>query len=112
MLDLLIDAAAAAKPETDKRRHSLHGCIGIRTDGTIVKARNGSSPGKSPYSHAEVRVCRKLNKGSTVYVARVLKNGAVANSKPCRTCMSMMRAKGISVVTYSLGPAEWKSVRL
>jgi tRNA(Arg) A34 adenosine deaminase TadA len=113
MLNLLIAAAVAAKPDTDRRRQSLHGAIAVRTDGTIVQARNGSAPNRAPRGHAEARVCLKSDKGAKIYVCRLLKDGKTfANSRPCKSCMNIMRSKGISAVYYSLGENEWGSISL
>ena len=72
-----------------------------------------------PTLHAEASAIKKLldqNRlsdlvGSTLYVTRFTKAGAVACSKPCHNCESLCKSVGIRTVRYidSLGrPAEMR----
>jgi hypothetical protein len=94
------------------RRKSHVGAIGIRTDGTVVQAWNGSPGGttyeRCPSAHAEARLVRKLDAGSIVYVARVRKeDGKMALSKPCKDCERVLRRRGIKRVEYSINEHEF-----
>ena len=62
-------AVKIASLKDDQRVHRL-GAIGLRSDGVIVGAPNAPAPDKTPQAHAEARLCRKLDKGATVFVAR------------------------------------------
>lgn len=93
-------------------RKSYIGSVGIRRDGTMVMAWNGSSAGttidRCPPAHAEARLARKLDWGSTVYVARTRKDdGRLAMAKPCRTCELALRRKGVKRVEYSISEHEY-----
>jgi tRNA(Arg) A34 adenosine deaminase TadA len=54
----------ALKDTTWKRYY--FGAIGVRNDGCIVHATNIRNPIKNVNCHAETRLCKKLDKGSTV----------------------------------------------
>lgn len=97
---LLELAAAAAAPETDWRRYAL-GAAGVRSDGTIVVAKNGNPAIPIPESHAERRLLRKLDRGSVVYVARVRPDGSWGLAKPCKNCLPVLRARGVIQVFYT-----------
>lgn len=90
----------------DRRRFRL-GAVGIRTDGAVVTAGNISSRQPEQRAHAEARVTRKLNTGSVVYVVRVLRDGTLANARPCLWCQKTMRRRGIRRCYYSIGVGEY-----
>lgn len=48
----------------------------------------------------------KVLRGSTVYVAKLGKNGEPAKSKPCKGCIKMLKRKGVRVVHYTSGCDE------
>lgn len=80
--------------------------IGIRSDGATVVATNKAVriPGGFPRSrstHAEVRLCRKLDAGSIVFVARVLKDGSWADAEPCRGCMQLLERNWVTCAGIS-----------
>ncbi len=57
-------------------------------------------------SHAELKCCigvdlKDLQK-STMYVARILKNGNPALAKPCQCCQSILREFGVRKVFYTI----------
>lgn len=56
--------------------------------------------------HAEVAAlnnCRKVDlNGATIFVARVLKDGSQAMSKPCADCQKQLKARGIKKVYYTI----------
>ena len=58
--------------------------------------------------HAEARAIRKALadgidlEGATIYVARVLKSGKPAMSKPCVNCQELLKSVGIRKVFYTI----------
>ena len=74
-----------------------------------------SSPGRATH-HAETACILGLERssttGSTVYVARVGKNGKWRMSKPCSMCHEVMRFVGVKRVVYTTGPNEWDSYKI
>lgn len=103
-----LELAAAYAPSTveDPRCFRL-GAVGLRSDGVVVYARNGSGWLPSPDAHAEARLVRKLDRGATVYVARILANGEWAMAKPCPTCMPRLRAKKVVRVFWTINKNEF-----
>jgi cytidine deaminase len=100
--------SVALKGDTNTaRRHFRLGAVGIRSDGTIVIANNVPCRQYTAQAHAEARLVRKLNKGSYVYVVRILRNGELANARPCNGCQKTMRSRGIKRVYYSISSHEW-----
>jgi len=67
-------------------------------------------PGRATH-HAETACVLGLDKstthGSTIYVARVNKEGEWKMSKPCSMCHEVMLFVGIKKVVYTIGPSEW-----
>lgn len=64
--------------------------------------------------HAETAVliayghrCRNKD----MFVVRVKRNGAVANARPCNTCMSMLKKYGIKTVYYTVDNG-WSNICL
>lgn len=96
----------AIKRVKGPRRDFLLGAVGVRRDGTIVWARNLPAREIHYASHAEALLCRKLDKGSTVYVARVNKRGQLRQAKPCRVCEARLRSKGVKKVYYTQDTGE------
>jgi tRNA(Arg) A34 adenosine deaminase TadA len=105
-------AAQVALPVGDKvdQRGYWLGAVGVRRDGVIVSARNGSAIGEmgatqynpSPTSHAERRCLRKLGWGGVMYVARVRRDGSVALAKPCARCQGSLKSQGVKKVFYTI----------
>lgn len=93
-------AAQVSRLKLDDRTYFLGG-VGLRTDGVLVSAYNGAPKYPEPLHHCEFRLCRKLDKGSLVFVARTLVDGTWANAKPCKHCENRMRAKGVSCCFYT-----------
>ena len=110
MPPLLLLAAKAAQIEADRLRRACLGAIGVRVDGAIVSSRNQSSRFVAPQVHAEARLARKLDRGATVYLARIRRDGSFAMSKPCSRCMATLRARNVAKVVYSISDHEWASV--
>ncbi len=113
-------AAEIAIPTKDNdQRHYWLGAVGKRSDGVIVSARNGSVVISNssiattfPQAHAEYRCIKKMDSGGIVYVARVLRNGQLGLSKPCKDCEGSMRARGIKKVCYSINDDEYGTLYL
>lgn len=99
-------AAKLSRKKKNKRYFYL-GAIGIRSDGVMVKSANGPTPEPHPESHAEVRMAKKLDVGSTVYVARVVATGDFAMAKPCRNCERYLKNKGVKTVYYTIANNEF-----
>lgn len=121
MLNMLkLAGKVAISPDENDRRTYVLGCIGIRNDGVLVSARNGSiqhmfSKSLDPYEsdkssdyHAEGRALRKMDKGGILYVARVSrKDGSLAMSKPCCLCQAKIKAKKIEKVYYTINSYQY-----
>jgi hypothetical protein len=89
------------------RRYRI-GAVGVRRDGTLVYSWNSAVETPTPEGHAEAKLCRKLDWGSTVYVARTRKeDGRLAMAKPCKDCERLMRRRGIRRVEYSINDNEF-----
>lgn len=99
-------AAKIARAKKDDRNFFL-GAIAIRDDDTIVSAYNGAPKYPTPQHHCEARLCRKLDKGATVYLARTLYDGSWANSHPCEDCLRTLRRACVKKVFYTIAPEEW-----
>lgn len=95
-------AAGVAIKGPIRRAHML-GAVGVRHDGAVVTACNLASKDKEPRAHAEARLSRKLDVGSVVYVARVLRDGTFGLARPCPGCMRILRAKGVDRVFFTTG---------
>lgn len=98
----------ATKGDTNgvKRQYRL-GAIGIRTDGATVSASNISSRAPHPRAHAEARLTRKLDIGSTVYVVRITRTGELTSARPCGACRQIMLQRGIVRCYYSISEDEY-----
>lgn len=97
----LIELAIEVSRLKDDDRHFCLGAVGVRADGALVTACNGNPKEPDRRHHAEYRLCRKLDKGSVVYVARTTVDGRVACAKPCMSCMKAMKYKGVRGVWYT-----------
>jgi cytidine deaminase len=98
----------ALKGDTlEANRHYRLGAVGIRTDGAIVTASNIPNRQPESHAHAETRLVRKLDWGSTVYVVRIRRDGQLALARPCRRCQSAMRLRGVRYCYYSINDTEY-----
>ena len=65
----------------------------------------------APGLHAEVDACIGVPwadlYGADLYVVRILKNGDLAISRPCRICQRFITDVGIRRVYYSIGNHGW-----
>lgn len=107
----LYKAALVASKRKDQRSFWV-GAIGRRSDGVHVCSYNGAAQNKCAEIHAEARLCLKLDVGATVWVARMSKNGEMANAKPCPNCERILRKKGVKKVIYTTGPTEYEVLNL
>jgi cytidine deaminase len=99
-------ACVYAARKQDYRTFRL-AAVGIRTDGVLVHAANLASQVADPTCHAEWRLCRKLDKGATVYVARVGADGQTRLARPCESCQRKLRRHGVVRVFYTIGLDEY-----
>ena len=102
-----IAAKNAIKENSDYRRKAMIGAVGIRNDGAIVCSKNLPNNAQLHEIHAERLLSAKLDKGATVFVARVNRNGDYCNSRPCFTCERTLRLKGIKKVYYTITNEEY-----
>lgn len=110
---MLALASAYASARLDDRTYLL-AAIGIRSDGVIVTSRNSCATSPTPEAHAEARLTRKLDVGSVVFVARVLRrDGTTAMAKPCELCEAKLRRVGVTRVWYTVdGGLGFESIKL
>lgn len=107
-LRYFFDLAIKVADAKDDRRSFKVGACATRNDGVIIAASNGPTPFQSPLAHAESRLMRKADVGSTVYVVRILrKDGSLAIARPCTDCAGVLRAKRVKKVYYSISPNEY-----
>ena len=93
-------AAKEALKADDQRQHRI-GAVGIRSDGVVVRAKNGPALNLAPQVHAETRLAKKLDVGSVVFVARVSRLNKLVLAKPCPHCMRVLRSVGVRVVVFT-----------
>ncbi len=119
-------AANVATKIDDQRDHRI-GCVGVRSDGATTTARNGSVKESSskhlltckktgkrrfPKAHAEVRLSKKLDVGSVVFLCRVGGKGNWLLSKPCQNCLRVLRNKGTKRVYFTISNSEYGVITL
>jgi len=104
---------AATKGDTKEasRRYRL-AAVGVRTDGAVVTSSNLPNRTPEPRAHAEARVARKLDWGSTVYVVRIKRDGTLGMARPCKQCQAAMRLKGVRYCHYSISENETGKLKL
>jgi len=103
----------ASKGDTkEAKRHYRLGAVGLRSDGAIVTSSNIPHRVPEPNTHAERRLVKKLNWGSTVYVVRIKRDGKLAIARPCKKCQSAMLLRGIQRVYYSINEYEYGVLKL
>ncbi len=101
-------ALAAAKPDSDTIRDQRVGVVGVADFGFEANSRNLSSRERCPEVHAEVRLMKRMPKGTTIYLARAMKSGHIGIAMPCKTCRAFLRGKNVKVyytiddVTYGV----------
>lgn len=102
-LEKAIKIAASGSPD---RNHYI-GAIAIRTDGAIVCSSNSLTKVPQPAAHAESKVIKKCDYGSTLYVAKVTRLGDIGCAKPCKNCQTIIRNRGIKKVIYTISGNEY-----
>lgn len=85
-----------------KNRHFLFSCVAVRKDGAIVVNPNIRTMMPMVEAHAESRILRKCDRGATLYIVRINRQGNWAMSRPCAQCASLIRNKGVRKVYYSV----------
>lgn len=108
----LLERAARYAVKGNRKRKAWVGSVGLRRDGVVVYASNGSPGGvtvdRCPSAHAEAKLCRKLDWGATVYVARIRRDdGSLAMAKPCENCERLLRNKGVKKVLFTINENEY-----
>lgn len=102
------ELAAKLAHGKDNTRSFLLSAIGERSDGALVQSINSPSVSPNRLAHAEYKLSRKIDVGSTIYVARVrLADGKLAMARPCHSCMKVLKFKGVSRVYYTTSPTGW-----
>ena len=109
--EMAIEASLSWNKDNDLRAHYL-GAVGVRSDGALVTARNGSASFRCPAIHAEARLAKKLDRNSVVYVARVTKGGNIGLAKPCATCEAFLRNKNVKKVFYTIDAFTYGTLNL
>lgn len=103
----MLNEAASIAVQREDDRHFRVGSIAIRGDGAIVRAYNGAPKFPDRLHHSEGRLCRKLDRGAIVFVARTTKDGQWALSKPCVNCELALRRSYVKRVFYTIAPSEY-----
>ncbi len=102
-----ISARKAIERGNNDRRGTLVGCVGL-SEGKIIQSKNISSMGTSPSAHAEVRTLKKRGNISVLYVSRIAKkDGNFSLAKPCKNCMTRIRAYRVKKVYYTISNSEY-----
>lgn len=99
-------AGEVACSKEDARTFWL-GALGIRSDGATVVAKNGPAPDRTRKVHAEYRLQRMLDVGSTVYVARIKPSGGFGKAAPCQACRKALKHRGVKKVYYTISNNEY-----
>ncbi len=105
--EMAAEAAIVSDDRSDHRAFLL-GAIGQRSDGKLVKARNGSANVQVRKGHAEYRLQQKLDYHATIYVVRIrIDNGCYAMSRPCSQCRKCLFSKVVDKVYYSVNDEQY-----
>jgi len=102
-------AGRVAKSKEDRRSYYI-GCVAVRNDGALVRARNEASQVPTPYAHAEARISTRIDHGSTVFVVRVRNNGEFGLAKPCENCMRFLRSKKVKKIYYTISSTQYGTI--
>lgn len=111
-MNLLHVAARLANDLRGKQRQGYYlAAVGVRRDGALAHATNKAMRANGylpvPSTHAEARLCRKLDASAEVYVARVVGDGSWAMSRPCERCRLALVARRVRRVYYTIAPGEY-----
>jgi len=106
-----LEIAGRVALQKSSERSFLLGAVGVRRDGALVRAFNGSDLIPNRKAHAEYRLAKKLDWGAEVYVVRILKStGRFAMSRPCDSCLKALRSKGVVKIYYTIGEREYGTI--
>ena len=103
---------AAVKAAKSPGRNYMLAALGLRSDGAIVCSANGHPKHPNRDSHAEKRLCRKLDKGASVFVVRVGANGEFRLSRPCALCLFSMKVREVKRIYYTISSTEYGVIDL
>jgi len=116
-MPLLMRAARLAESLPGAAQEFALGAVGLRADGALVHSTNkairigrtpsGGAPERLWATHAELRLCRKLDAGATVFVARIARDGTWALARPCPQCLNRLHHQRVRRVFFTTGPAEY-----
>lgn len=107
-LEIAIKAANKFANNANRRPCAKLGAVGQRKDGAIVVSSNSLTAFPDRKVHAEYKVCKKMDVGGTLYVARVrFDDGELGMSLPCPNCQKMIRSRGIKKVYYSINKDQY-----
>jgi tRNA(Arg) A34 adenosine deaminase TadA len=94
------------------KRHYRLGAVGVRKDGVMVCASNISTRKPSPKAHAERRLVKKMTDKSNMFVVRIDSKNKFKLARPCNSCLSAMRRRGISRCYYTVDEHEYGVIDL
>ncbi len=109
---LNLAAAKASKSKLNDKRCFRLGAVGVRSDGAIVHACNGSDYNRNKSIHCEARLSKKLDLYSIVFVARVNRAGEWSLSRPCPDCIRSLQSRMVNKVYYTICPGEYGVINL
>jgi pyrimidine deaminase RibD-like protein len=101
--------AEAVKLAMTSRCRHRHGCV-VVYDGIIIGAATNkvvsdqTKGWRKSHVHAEAAALMQAGtraNGAHVYVARVLKDGSPADSRPCRKCEGFLERYGVKSVRWT-----------
>lgn len=110
-LSFIKSAMRAALQSSQDKRYKL-GAVVVKSGRVLAWGYNSNKnrpenwiPRQAWSVHAEESCLRKIkegrNPGSTLYVARVNRNGKVRLSRPCRDCQNLARTHGVERIVYT-----------
>ena len=102
-------AGEAAVARDDRRDYKL-GCVAVRSDGVVVKSRNGPTMTPVAFIHAEARISTKIDHEATVFVTRVVADGTFAMAKPCMQCLMFLMGKKAKKIYYTTGSDTYECI--
>ena len=113
-------AARIASTSTCRQRHGAVAAIGARIIAVGVNSFRchptvASDPKRESSFHAEIAVLRQLREvdsRTTLFVARVAKNGRTALSAPCANCRQALKEAGVKQVIFSVDGDGYGVVKL
>jgi hypothetical protein len=106
----ILEKAAEVALSRKGRKSFLLCAVGRRTDGPLVCSVNEAVKFPTPSAHAEARLCKKLDLGAEVWVARVLRRGEWGLAKPCENCLRALLCRGVQRICYTTGPRSWEVI--